>query len=203
MDIYIPYTYLIGWSKHNKWYYGVRYAKNCNPADLWKTYFTSSKYVKLFRKEYGEPDIIQIRKTFKSADKAIFWEDKVICKMKLYLREDFLNKNRSKGFMISPDIIERINKCPIRAQKISKTKTGKKLSENHIKSVKEGLKRAYANIPLELRKKSDETKQKMSISAKEFNPGFTSICTCPKCGKQGQKANISKWHGLKGEKCKW
>lgn len=24
-----PYTYLIGWSKLNKWYYGVRYSKKC------------------------------------------------------------------------------------------------------------------------------------------------------------------------------
>ncbi len=23
---HIPYTYLIGWSKHKKYYYGVRYA---------------------------------------------------------------------------------------------------------------------------------------------------------------------------------
>ena len=44
----IPYTYIIGWSSLNKWYYGVRYAKNCKPEDLWKTYFTSSKHVKEF-----------------------------------------------------------------------------------------------------------------------------------------------------------
>ena len=60
----IPYTYLIGWSKLNKYYYGVRYAKNCHPSDLWTKYFTSSKYVKQFREENGEPDIIEIRKTF-------------------------------------------------------------------------------------------------------------------------------------------
>lgn len=42
MSIYIPFTYLIGWSKYDKWYYGVRFAKGCNPDDLWNTYFTSS-----------------------------------------------------------------------------------------------------------------------------------------------------------------
>lgn len=58
----IPYTYLIGWSNQNKWYYGVRTAKNCHPGDLWTTYFTSSKYVKQFITQYGEPDIILNKK---------------------------------------------------------------------------------------------------------------------------------------------
>jgi hypothetical protein len=39
----ISYTYLIGWSKLDKWYYGVRYASNCNPDELWVKYKTSSK----------------------------------------------------------------------------------------------------------------------------------------------------------------
>lgn len=48
---HLTYTYLIGWSNHNKWYYGRRTAKNCHPNEFWKTYFTSSKYVKEFRKK--------------------------------------------------------------------------------------------------------------------------------------------------------
>lgn len=46
MTIYIPYTYLIGWSKLNWWYYGAEFAKIkkiANPSNLWTTYFTSSK----------------------------------------------------------------------------------------------------------------------------------------------------------------
>ena len=49
----MSYTYLIGWTKYNIQYYGVRYAKGCHPDDLWKTYFTSSKYVKEFREKNG------------------------------------------------------------------------------------------------------------------------------------------------------
>lgn len=45
------YTYLIGWSEYDIWYYGVRYAKGCNPADLWVKYFTSSKFVREFREQ--------------------------------------------------------------------------------------------------------------------------------------------------------
>jgi hypothetical protein len=203
MDIYIPYTYLIGWSNHNKFYYGVRYAKNCNPTDLWTKYFTSSKYVKSFRKQYGEPDIIQVRKTFTNSRQAIEWEDKVIVKLKLWLREDFLNKNRSKGFMLSPEIIEKINKCPARAKKISDSKMGKPLSPEHIEKSAIGFKKYWSQLSTDQRKKSPETRRKMSITASKNNPGFSITCYCPKCGKEGQKANISKHHGLNGEKCKW
>jgi len=31
----MAYTYLIGWSKLKKYYYGVRFAKKSNPKDLW------------------------------------------------------------------------------------------------------------------------------------------------------------------------
>ncbi len=58
------YVYLIGWSKIDKWYFGSKYGANANPLTFWKDYFTSSKQVKEVRKKYGEPDIIQIRKTF-------------------------------------------------------------------------------------------------------------------------------------------
>jgi hypothetical protein len=64
MTIYQPYTYLIGWTKHNKWYYGCQYANGqrvANPSNLWTTYFTSSKHVKECRELYGEPDVVQVR----------------------------------------------------------------------------------------------------------------------------------------------
>jgi hypothetical protein len=62
---YQPYTYLIGWREQQKYYYGVRYAKNCSPEDFWTKYFTSSPAVLAMRLKHGDPDIIQIRKTFK------------------------------------------------------------------------------------------------------------------------------------------
>lgn len=93
MDIYKPYTYLIGWLNINKWYYGVRFAKNCNPNDFWVNYFTSSKKVKEIRKMYGEPNIIQIRKTFETADKARLWEAKVIKKLNAPSSDKWLNQS--------------------------------------------------------------------------------------------------------------
>ena len=93
MNIYIPYTYLIGWSKHNKFYYGRRTAKNCNPEEFWKKYFTSSKEVKSFREENGEPDIILIRKTFpNNPDACKLWESKFLEKVNAQNNPKFLNK---------------------------------------------------------------------------------------------------------------
>lgn len=91
-----PYTYLIGWSKHNIWYYGLRYAKNCHPSDLWNIYFTSSKYVKETRLKYGEPDIVEIRKTFETAKQAQLWEHKVLRRMNVVNEQKWLNRTDNK-----------------------------------------------------------------------------------------------------------
>jgi hypothetical protein len=88
-----PYTYLIGWSTQQKYYYGVRYAIDCNPTDLWAKYFTSSPTVKAMRLIYGEPDVRQIRKIFTDKQAARLWETKVLRRMKVIRREEFLNNN--------------------------------------------------------------------------------------------------------------
>jgi hypothetical protein len=44
---------------------------------------------------------------------------------------------------------------------------------------------------------TDETKQKMCEATKN-----RPLLSCPKCGKKMQKANLSRYHGLNGEKCK-
>jgi hypothetical protein len=93
MNTYQPYTYLIGWSKLDQWYYGVRFAKNCNPSDLWTKYFTSSKYVALIREQHGDPDVIQIRRTFTSAKQAVLWEDRVLRHLNVTQNLRWINRN--------------------------------------------------------------------------------------------------------------
>lgn len=93
-----PYTYLIGWSKSNLWYYGVRYARDCEPGDLWVSYFTSSKKVKEYRAELGEPDVIQIRKTFNSGKLAKLWEDKVLARMNVRDDPKWVNQSNNYSF---------------------------------------------------------------------------------------------------------
>lgn len=89
------YVYLIGWSQYNKFYYGVRYAKNCTVDDLWVSYFTSSPNVHEFRQKFGEPDIVQIRKTFNSIEKARLWEHKVLRRMHCKTDDRFFNQNEA------------------------------------------------------------------------------------------------------------
>ena len=91
---HVPYTYLIGWSKINVFYYGVRYSKKANPSDLWKTYFTSSKLIPEYREKYGEPDVIQVRRTFKTKEQAIKWERTVLRRM-CVASDNFLNQRWS------------------------------------------------------------------------------------------------------------
>lgn len=141
MNIYQPYTYLIGWSKHNTWYYGVRFADyskkdTANPAELWITYFTSSKHVDAFRKEYGEPDVIKVRKTFKEKEKARLWEHKVLRRLKVTEREDFLNKSDS----ISIPSQKGIPKPDGHGEKVGNFHRGRKRSEETRKKISDKAK---------------------------------------------------------------
>jgi hypothetical protein len=96
-----PYTYLIGWSDLNRWYYGVRYSKNCHPTDLWNPYKTSSKIVLKFIKDHGEPDIRIVRRTFNSVNEARVWEHRVLLKLNVINKEKWLNGHNTIAFDIT------------------------------------------------------------------------------------------------------
>lgn len=103
------YTYRIGWSKHNKHYYGVRYANILSPKeDLWEEYFTSSKYVEKARQKFGEPDIIEVRKVFKNAGSAIAWEETVLSKLKVLKNDTWLNKNISGAIVMDEEVCAKL-----------------------------------------------------------------------------------------------
>lgn len=92
-----PYTYLIRWTELNISYYGVRYAQDCNPSDLWNPYKTSSKHVAKFIAEHGEPDVIQVRKTFIEVPVAQDWEHRVLKRIKAVNSNKWLNKTNNKS----------------------------------------------------------------------------------------------------------
>jgi hypothetical protein len=92
-----PYTYLLKWTQLNISYYGVRYSKSCNPNDLWVTYFTSSHHVTAFVKQHGDPDVIQIRKTFQDTAIARQWEHRVLKRLQVGWRKDYLNRTDNKS----------------------------------------------------------------------------------------------------------
>lgn len=112
----VPYVYLIGWSNLNIWYYGSKTGKNAFPELFWKNYFSSSTSVKRLRSTYGEPDVIEVRKTFKRNEDALLWERKVIRRMKAVYSDHWLNKTEGgmlrfvkaytkskKEIVVSPD----------------------------------------------------------------------------------------------------
>ena len=149
-----PYTYLIGWSLQQKYYYGVRYANNCSPIDFWVKYFTSSPSVAAMRVLYGDPDIKQIRKIFSSREKARQWENRVLKRMKVVIREDFLNKNDSPA----PPINNRVMTSDTK-EKIGSSNRGKPKSEEHKQKIREARAKQVntrKGIPV-----SEETKQKI------------------------------------------
>jgi len=156
MIIYIPYTYLIGWSEHNIWYYGVRYAKGCQPSDLWTFYFTSSKLVKSARETYGEPDVVQIRRTFLTEDAARNWETKVLRRIKVVVREDFLNQTDNIAISIE-------------TASVAKPGTAKAMVGNNNASGNKGKPKSLAHrlaigAALKDKPKSEDQKQKQSAA---------------------------------------
>ena len=149
-----PFTYLIGWSALNKWYYGCRYRNGCHPTDLWTTYFTSSNEVKQFRKEHGEPDVIQVRHTFSSNQKAKIWEAKVQTAIPLEARKlCWLNKKFGNTFKNCVD-----------------GTTGRKRTRKESEKQKETLLRKYGvDNPGKTEKSKSTAKARMLSSA---NPAY-------------------------------
>lgn len=112
-----PYTYLIGWSRFNLWYYGVRYSKKCHPSQLWKTYFTSSKCVEMAREYNGEPDIIEIRRIFKSVKQTLRCEAKILKRINARQNSKWLNISNG-----SEDFIYKSSTKTIRGKRIKQSR---------------------------------------------------------------------------------
>jgi len=201
MTIYKPYTYLIGWSQLDKWYYGVRYAKGCDPQDLWKSYFTSSKHVERYRNEHGDPDVVQTRKTFDTAKEAIQWEHKVLERLNAAHSNIWLN--RANGKAIHPV-------DAIRGAKKSKNIGRKPWNKNYFYCVgcrkrdkpsiiNKGIghercfKRKYG-LPPATNSGWVTSKDGQKMAAKN-----NSSAKCPHCDKVGQYRAMKRWHF---DKCK-
>lgn len=98
----MAYTYLIGWRKLDKWYYGYRNRDNPE-SDLWVEYFTSSKYVKAFRELHGEPDVVRVHRVFPDKVSAMVFEDRFLYRVKAVRSSRWLNRGRRGIEFKSPD----------------------------------------------------------------------------------------------------
>jgi hypothetical protein len=166
-----PYTYLIGWPDHNKWYYGVRYADNCHPSDLWNPYKTSSKAVQAYISLYGDPSIKQIRRVFSCKELARIWENKVLKKLNVVFDNKWLNKTNNKSIAPlygedHPNFKRRGKDSPLfeknRPPHIAKIKRQEWLKnnpmDNEVSKEKSILKRSGDNHHM----KQDNVKEKVS-----------------------------------------
>ena len=88
------YTYRIGWSDLDLYYYGYRgqgkYGSVEPEDDLWVRYFTSSPGVAMIREKYGDPDIVEVRKKFSERRRAQYWESEVIRRI-AYRHPNYIN----------------------------------------------------------------------------------------------------------------
>jgi hypothetical protein len=172
----IPFTYLLKHIPTNKYYYGVKYKKGCHPNDLWTKYFTSSKKVKGLIKRYGKKSFIfEIRKTFKTQQQARNWEHKVLKRMKVIYRNDFLNQTDNKCF--DPIYLSKIftNKRKGKNNSFYKKKHTKKskekmrlasLGRKHTEKSKQKLRLANLgkNNPMYGKPRTEEVKQKLRLA---------------------------------------
>ena len=150
MVIYSAYTYYIGWSLLNKWYYGVRFAENCKVEDLWTSYFTSSNYVKEFVEKYGNPDVVKIDKIFIDKNAAIEYEHSVLKFLKVSSNKLWLNAS--------------IGKCPSRKGKTLTEESKNKIGQAHKGKVvsAETRKKISEKLKGTSKPKSEEHKKKIS-----------------------------------------
>jgi hypothetical protein len=183
MNIYKPFTYLIGWSDINVWYYGVRYKKKCSTDDLWSIYFTSSKHVKDFRLEHGEPDVIEIRRTFDTVENARLWEDKVLRRLRVIYDDKWLNRSYGNDAFYNRTLSIEHKK------KLSIAKIGKKHTEDT--KVKISIKNSDSRTP-----HTQERKNNISLAMKGL---VRPKLKCQHCETYASASSLSRWHN---EKCK-
>ncbi len=192
-----PYTYIIGWRSLDKWYYGRRTGKNCNPDEFWVKYFTSSHVVKQYRELYGEPDVIKIMKTFDNVDSCKLHEEKFL------KRVDARNNSRFLNLVNSDHKLNPINTGPCTDSRRVSISKGRLLTEKkqciHCKKYADPGNFSYnhgdrckfnpnldESIKIEKRLRAKESIKKQIINGTFKKPETPEgIFECPKCGKTG------------------
>lgn len=99
MDIFTagdrtPFTYVVTHKTTGMRYYGAKYSKECQPSDLWNTYFTSSQKIRdLIKQEGRDAFTARVRKTFPSVESCLEWELIVLTRLKVATNDRWYNKS--------------------------------------------------------------------------------------------------------------
>lgn len=200
----IPYTYKLIFKPTGQYYYGVRYAKNCNPSDLWDKYFSSSKHIHNLIKEFGlNSFIVKITKTFTNKEDAINYEHKILTRVKADRNGKFINKTVSKAIPSNEGLII-INHIQLGFETFHDPKLPipfgwtSGFSESHKKSMSIIRKGKLAHNKGKRGKSTGPCSEsrKLAISkARKLTPKIT----CPHCNKMFDGGNFKRFHG---ENCK-
>jgi len=217
MKEYKPYLYRLCWSSTNKHYIGIEYKQSrliANPENLWVTYFTSSNHVSKYIEEHGQPDIIEVRKTFNNRQDVVDYETKLLHKLNARNNNTLLNVSEGasgfKGCDVMSDELKR-NLSEKRKGIVScKDRNGKHLAvDKYIFDNDENLNGLRFNT-----KDSDETRIKKSHSRKKYleenaekDESRKNNCRnaikkinnmdvqCPHCNKKGKNlGSMKRWH---------
>jgi hypothetical protein len=180
-----PYTYLIRCKPENKVYYGVKYGSKANPDTFWLDYFTSSKDVSSLIDKYGLNAFeYEIRRVFDNVESAREWERKVLRRMQVNVREDFINRNipgPNFGFgsgTSNPAHLESV----IIANRLR--------SEQQLKDGTHNFKTEKHAVASSVRASKRNSETNAIRNAKYGKV----VVECPHCGKTGGQSGMRIWH---------
>ena len=162
------FTYYIYHHPTNTHYYGARWAKDCAPEDLWSSYYTSSHKVGQLIEQYGEESFtVSVRKVFTSSEECKRWERKVLKRLRVVDKDNWLNQNYGtppawKGSRVGQGLGRKLSRE--HKQSISNGNKGKKRGAafcKHMSEIAKGRTR---------RPHSAEVKAKISSSNRASAP---------------------------------
>lgn len=165
------YTYHLYHEPTGKHYYGVRYAKGCDPTDLWTSYFSSSPVVHQLIEEYGVASFnAKVRRVFESAEQAVEWETKFLTRVRAQKNDLWLNRSNGGSFMgvesHRPESIEKTRKA---LQGITRSEETKAKIAAKAKQREQARRESGWTMPEDAITRAQET-VKRRIEAGEVNP---------------------------------
>lgn len=154
--------------------------------------------MKEFRKDHGDPDIIQIRKRFDSCKEALDWEEKVLRRLNVSNESKWLNITHNRGFPLIRDLPIEVQDR--RSKLISKSLKGREYPKGRVtsKCTKEKISAGQKEIwnsysPEEYEKRRTKYKQSQDnisddVRRKQVEKRKRTInskpdVVCPHCGK--------------------
>ena len=118
----MAYTYCVTHIPTGSKYYGVRTKPGCDPSDLWTTYFTSSRLVhEMIARDGLSSFMFEVRREFDDPKDAMIWEDRVLRRLKVLYRDDWLNRTIGGKLFCAPTKHTDATKAKMSAARVGRT----------------------------------------------------------------------------------